>query len=118
MTAAGEQNATTVIEPGWQATVTTLDHLLLERTEAPIDHTVEHVAAPIEATVALTTPCAPVAAPHVPATGTKLARAVIIYQRMAAAARKDVIAALVAELAMTPAGASTYYSNIKAGRMN
>ena len=29
-----ERNATTVVEPGWQATVTTLDHLVLERTAA------------------------------------------------------------------------------------
>ena len=29
-----EQNATTVIEPGWQAQVTALDHLLLQRTHA------------------------------------------------------------------------------------
>jgi 5-oxoprolinase (ATP-hydrolysing) len=29
-----EQNATTVIEPGWQAEVTPLDHLTLERVEA------------------------------------------------------------------------------------
>jgi 5-oxoprolinase (ATP-hydrolysing) len=29
-----EQNATTVVEPGWQAEVTALDHLTLERVEA------------------------------------------------------------------------------------
>ncbi len=29
-----EKNATTVVEPGWQAQVTALDHLLLNRTEA------------------------------------------------------------------------------------
>ena len=29
-----EQNATTVVEPGWQAEVTRLDHLVLERVEA------------------------------------------------------------------------------------
>ena len=29
-----EQNATTVIEPGWQAEVTALDHLLLQRVQA------------------------------------------------------------------------------------
>ena len=29
-----EKNATTVIEPGWQATLTALDHLVLERREA------------------------------------------------------------------------------------
>ncbi|MEP6996937.1 MAG: hydantoinase/oxoprolinase family protein, partial [Betaproteobacteria bacterium] len=29
-----EQNATTVIEPGWRATLTSLDHLVLERTTA------------------------------------------------------------------------------------
>jgi 5-oxoprolinase (ATP-hydrolysing) len=29
-----EANATTVVEPGWQATVTPLDHLVLERIEA------------------------------------------------------------------------------------
>ncbi len=29
-----EQNATTIVEPGWQATVTALDHLVLERVEA------------------------------------------------------------------------------------
>ena len=29
-----EQNATTVVEPGWAATVTPLDHLVLERVEA------------------------------------------------------------------------------------
>ena len=29
-----EQNATTIVEPGWQATVTKLDHLVLERVEA------------------------------------------------------------------------------------
>jgi 5-oxoprolinase (ATP-hydrolysing) len=29
-----EKNATTVVEPGWQAQVTTLDHLLLNRIEA------------------------------------------------------------------------------------
>jgi 5-oxoprolinase (ATP-hydrolysing) len=29
-----EQNATTVVEPGWEASVTPLDHLVLERVEA------------------------------------------------------------------------------------
>jgi 5-oxoprolinase (ATP-hydrolysing) len=29
-----EQNATTVVEPGWEATLTELDHLVLERREA------------------------------------------------------------------------------------
>ena len=30
-----EENATTVVEPGWQAQVTDLDHLLLERAQPP-----------------------------------------------------------------------------------
>jgi 5-oxoprolinase (ATP-hydrolysing) len=32
-----EQNATTVVEPGWQAAVTPLDHLVLERVEARVE---------------------------------------------------------------------------------
>jgi 5-oxoprolinase (ATP-hydrolysing) len=38
-----EQNATTVVEPGWEATLTALDHLVLERRSA---RNVTYAAAP------------------------------------------------------------------------
>jgi 5-oxoprolinase (ATP-hydrolysing) len=34
-----ESNATTVVEPGWRAEITRLDHMVLERTEAPPQRT-------------------------------------------------------------------------------
>jgi hypothetical protein len=45
--------------------------------------------------------------------GSKMDRAKAVYNRMAGAARKDVIAAFVSEVGLTPAGAGTYYQQIK-----
>lgn len=46
---------------------------------------------------------------------TKRERAVAIYNKMVGASRKAIIEAFIAELDMTPAGASTYYAQCKAG---
>ena len=43
-----EQNATTVVEPGWQANLTALDHLVLERTtHRPVTYAVGTTADPV-----------------------------------------------------------------------
>ena len=43
-----EQNATTVVEPGWQANLTELDHLVLERTtHRPVTYAVGTTADPV-----------------------------------------------------------------------
>ena len=43
-----EQNATTVVEPGWQASLTALDHLVLERTtERAVTYAVGTTADPV-----------------------------------------------------------------------
>ena len=43
-----ESNATTVVEPGWQATLTPRDHLLLTRVEAPVRaHAIGTAADPV-----------------------------------------------------------------------
>ena len=49
----------------------------------------------------------------VSSTGTKMERATSIYLNNQDLSRKDVIALFVAQLEMTPAGASTYYQTIK-----
>lgn len=43
-------------------------------------------------------------------------RAVVIYNKMSGAARKDILAVFIADLSMSKAVASTYYQNIKSGK--
>lgn len=53
------------------------------------------------------------AAKREPGTGTKLERAVAIYKAMTEPTRQKLIEAFVAQLGMTPAGASTYAAQVR-----
>ncbi len=44
---------------------------------------------------------------------TKMDKARIIFTKMKRAQRKDVIEAFIAEAGLTPAGASTYFNNLR-----
>jgi hypothetical protein len=75
------------------------DGTFVKTNEKPL---VEVVKTPVEHEVNLT-----------PKEGSKMAHAIIIFNRMIGASRKNVIAAFVGEIGMTEGGASTYYSTIK-----
>jgi hypothetical protein len=47
--------------------------------------------------------------------GSKLSQAIALVKQFAGLSRKEMIAKLVAEIGLTPAGASTYYSQAKKG---